>query len=86
MTGQYDYAIGSPICESCHVPFAEHDGLQLLCDKLQLAKKRLQTALALLREIAERDNEPCRYDHNRFCQAHCCGEPCLIGRVKEMAG
>lgn len=37
----------------------------------------------LLREVLAQHNDPCRIDHNGFCQEHLCGAPCLYARIRE---
>lgn len=38
------------------------------------AEKRAGEASDIIRDLA--DDEPCRYDHDDFCQEHYCGKPC----------
>ncbi len=45
-----------------------------------------QKAYAFLKEFLDRDNEPCRIDHNGFCQAHFCHPPCLVGEARKFLG
>ncbi len=40
--------------------------------------RRMRSFMA---EVSKKHDEPCRYDHNDFCQAHCCSKPCLFERI-----
>lgn len=37
----------------------------------------------LLREFLDLHDEPCRFDHEEFCQEHMSSAPCLIHRARQ---
>lgn len=57
-------------------------------EQYQRANDSLRADLAECREaLAEQvaaDGEPCRYDHNGFCQAHYSPRPCRIERARDL--
>ncbi len=42
----------------------------------------IKRLLEMMMRVHLQHGEPCRLDHNGFCQAHFCGEPCLYGEIK----
>lgn len=46
------------------------------------ARHVVKRMLELLQRVHEMHDEPCRYDHNGFCQAHFYSEPCLYGEIR----
>lgn len=47
------------------------------------ADNQIKRLRQLLQQVADLHGEPCRYDHNKFCQAHYCSEPCLYGEIRK---
>lgn len=64
------------------------DATVLADDRIALADQRRrdeadrEKLIGLVEELV--DNEPCRYDHNHFCQSHYCSSPCTHERAKDM--
>ncbi|HEV8639415.1 MAG TPA: hypothetical protein VG370_34840 [Chloroflexota bacterium] len=38
--------------------------------------------LAALRALLAVDDEPCRFDHHGYCQAHHVSAPCIVGQAR----
>lgn len=43
----------------------------------------IKRLLEMLRAVHRQHDEPCRLDHNRFCQAHYCSDPCFYGEIRK---
>ena len=50
-----------------------HEGCGRATDTLRQARE-------LLADLV--DDEPCRFDHNGYCQAHYCSSPCINARAQ----
>lgn len=78
----------SPIPEIVIYGRHKRTGLWMPGDLIRdwLSQYVIERLLRLLAEVQAQHSEPCRPDHNRFCQEHLCSSPCLYGRIREMTG
>ena len=66
-------------CWPCTIVDQEHR------DELRANARLIAAAPNLIRALAELvDSEPCRYDHNEFCQEHYCSKPCKHETAKQV--
>lgn len=47
------------------------------------ARHLVKRLLEMLMRVHIQHDEPCRLDHNGFCQSHYCSEPCLYAEIKK---